>query len=576
MLGFIGLVRRVSRVLSSEEEVKRVSRRQLIWILPFSCSIGLPACGGDGDGAAPGLVQSRAQLGEATVQIVAQVSGVSLETGQYEAFGAGSGFIIDPSGIVVTNNHVVAGAAGLRVFIGERSDPVNARVIARSECNDLAVLDLEGDGYQYLNWHQGPIERGLSVQSVGYPLGNPILTLTQGIISKPESPVATGWASVTAALEHDARINPGNSGGPLIATEGFRVLGVNYAGDTMTDQNLAISVAEARPIVEQLREGINVDSVGINGVAIDVEEATGVWVESTTAGSPASRAGILPGDFVTTVGGITAGRGSTMEEYCQVIRTRGADGVIEIQVYRPSTGQIFNGELNGAPLVSATPPPDPGNQVGSETQTPIQMDDPDGNGNAGNPGGNAGGPGGEGPMLTPDPVSCSDACPRAGDGVCDDGRPGAASAACAAGTDCSDCETGTDWFFFTDTESTTSCEVINGADFEAIESFPGRELVLIRVYLPGNQTNEADALDPSVTIDANANLLLDGAVSGVTAQFASTATGDRRLWALTPDGTLLSATGAPEFQGLTPAGFNTAACNACGIVDAPHPIQMCQ
>jgi len=97
-------------------------------------SIGALACGDDDEGGAPGRVTSTAALGKATVQIVAQVSGVSpLETAEYEGFGAGTGFIIDPSGIVVTNNHVVAGAAGLRVFIDEEADPVNARVIARSE-----------------------------------------------------------------------------------------------------------------------------------------------------------------------------------------------------------------------------------------------------------------------------------------------------------------------------------------------------------------------------------------------------------------------------------------------------------
>ena len=71
---------------------------------------------------------------------------------QVNAGGFGSGFIIDPSGLAVTNNHVVSGASNLKVWVAGESTPRNAVVLGVSECNDLAVIDLEGDGYDYLNW----------------------------------------------------------------------------------------------------------------------------------------------------------------------------------------------------------------------------------------------------------------------------------------------------------------------------------------------------------------------------------------------------------------------------------------
>src|SRR5262245_15357119 len=89
---------------------------------------------------------------EATVQIVAQGTFVDPEEGQFESAGAGSGFIIDPSGLAVTNNHVVVGAGLLQVFVPGEDGPRNAKVIGVSECSDLAVIDIERDDFTALEW----------------------------------------------------------------------------------------------------------------------------------------------------------------------------------------------------------------------------------------------------------------------------------------------------------------------------------------------------------------------------------------------------------------------------------------
>src|SRR5574338_543036 len=109
-------------------------------------------------------VSSIEDVKKATVQIEAQGSFVDPQMGQlYNTAGRGSGFIIDPSGIAVTNNHVVTGAALIKVWVGGETSPRNARILGVSECWDLAVIDIEGDGYPFLDFHDGSIDPGLEV-----------------------------------------------------------------------------------------------------------------------------------------------------------------------------------------------------------------------------------------------------------------------------------------------------------------------------------------------------------------------------------------------------------------------------
>jgi len=88
----------------------------------------------------------------------------------------------------VTNNHVVTGAAILKVWVGgDQSQSYNAKVLGVSECSDLAVIDIDGEGFPYLQWHEGAIKVGLEVYAAGFPLGEPEFTLTKGIVSKEKS-----------------------------------------------------------------------------------------------------------------------------------------------------------------------------------------------------------------------------------------------------------------------------------------------------------------------------------------------------------------------------------------------------
>jgi serine protease Do len=306
----------------------------------------------------PSLAVSTLQeVKKATIQIEAQGSFVDPEFGAvYNVAGRGSGFIIDPSGIAVTNNHVVTGAALIKVWIGGDTDKTyNAKVLGVSECSDLAVIDIDGDGFPFVEWYDGETFVGLEVYAAGYPLGDPEFTLTKGIVSKERAGGETSWASVDAVIEHDASINPGNSGGPLVDKIG-KVVGINYAGASQTRQYFAIGQPVALPLVNDLRAGNDIDSIGVNGQVVVSSDGslTGIWVSSVKSGSPADKAGLAGGDIITLMEGLVLGVDGTMSQYCDILRTHSSGDTLSIEVLRWLSGEYLSGQLNGRPLEVAS------------------------------------------------------------------------------------------------------------------------------------------------------------------------------------------------------------------------------
>jgi serine protease Do len=301
-----------------------------------------------------GSISSLSDVEKAVVRIVAEGSFVDPEVGWVVDVGAsGTGFIIDPSGIAITNNHVVTGAALLRVYVNGEDRPRNAKILGVSECSDLAVIDIDGDGFPYLDWHEGDVKVGLKVYAAGFPLGDPNFTLTDGIVSKSSADGETSWASVDSVIEHSAKINPGNSGGPLVDEDG-KVVGVNYAVVSSTDQNFAIQTRDALSVINQLREGVDVDSIGVNGGAVYGEVSGlpiyGVWVRSVASGSPADKALIKPGDIIYEIEGKPVAQDGTMADYCDVIRSRRPTATMSLTVIRFNDLSLMEGQLNGREL----------------------------------------------------------------------------------------------------------------------------------------------------------------------------------------------------------------------------------
>ena len=292
----------------------------------------------------------------ATILIETDASLTDIDGTVYAQSGTGSGFIIDQSGLAVTNNHVVTGGRSWKVYVGGESKALNARVVGVSECSDLAVIDIEGDGYPALEWYEGDIYAGLPVYAAGYPLGDPEFTLTSGIVSKQKAGGQTNWASVEGVIEHDATINPGSSGGPLVTEDG-RVVAVNYANFDLNQQGVsiqyrAIARDEARTIIERLREGEDVQSIGINGQAFWNEEdsISGIWVKSVQSGSVADQARIEGGDLIMTLEDHTLATVGTMEEYCDTLRSHDPGDALDVEVIRLATGELLEGQLNGREL----------------------------------------------------------------------------------------------------------------------------------------------------------------------------------------------------------------------------------
>jgi serine protease Do len=296
------------------------------------------------------VIDSFDEVQPAVIQIAAQGSFRDPEVGVVTSAGSGSGFIISEDGLAVTNNHVVTGAATLEIFIGgDSSRSYNATVVGVSECNDLALIQLDSDDpLPHLEWTTSAPTVGTEVYTAGFPLGDPEFTMTRGIVAKAKASGDTQWASIDAIIEHDANIQPGNSGGPLVDADG-RVDGVNYASGGVTNQSqfFAIEATLAKEVVDQLEKG-DFESLGINGTTVlDTDSGlAGMWVFGTAPGSPASITGILPGDIVTQLNGLPIGTDGTMKDYCDVIRTAG-DRPISVEVLRYDTQEILRGEING-------------------------------------------------------------------------------------------------------------------------------------------------------------------------------------------------------------------------------------
>ena len=227
--------------------------------------------------------------------------------------GAGSGFVIDPSGVIVTNNHVVGHADRIVVSLSNGTE-LTARVIGTDELTDIAVIKVDGaPALPAVTWGDS---RGVEVGDWILAAGNPFglgSSVSAGIVSARGRDIGAG--PFDDFLQIDAPINPGNSGGPTFNLQG-QVIAVNTAIVSPTGGSVGIGFAIpseiAEKIVAELRDKGHIDR-GWLGVSVeDVPTAAGearkhnegVVIASVDPRGPGARAGLQGGDIVLAVNGI--------------------------------------------------------------------------------------------------------------------------------------------------------------------------------------------------------------------------------------------------------------------------------
>lgn len=229
--------------------------------------------------------------------------------------GAGSGFVIDDQGHVLTNYHVVQGAQSVEVTLGDGKDRTGYRatMVGGDSRNDIALLRIDPRGRKLAKLTLGDsskLQVGQRVLAIGNPFGRFQSTLTTGVVSALGRTVQTGQTTfIDEAIQTDAAINQGNSGGPLLNSAG-QVIGINSAIFTPTGTTagigFAIPINTAKRIAEDLiRDGrIHRAYLGVRSIelwpelaeALELSVQEGMLVEQVTPGSPAERAGIRGGN----------------------------------------------------------------------------------------------------------------------------------------------------------------------------------------------------------------------------------------------------------------------------------------
>jgi serine protease Do len=272
--------------------------------------------------------------------------------------GVGTGFIIDKSGSIITNNHVVENADKVKVKLKDQRE-FEAKIIGRDPHTDLALIkiDAKGDLPVASLGRSEDLMVGEWVLAVGSPFGLE-QTVTAGIVSAKGRVIGSG--PYDDFIQTDTSINPGNSGGPLLNLNG-EVVGINTAiiahGQGI---GFAIPIDLATKIIAQLKEngevtrgwlGVNIqDLKGDLAEYYDAKNSEGVLVTDVVPGNPADKAGIKPKDIITAINGEKV---KTSRELTAKAATLPVGETTEITVLRDGKEKTFELKVAKRPLTVA-------------------------------------------------------------------------------------------------------------------------------------------------------------------------------------------------------------------------------
>jgi len=308
----------------------------------------------------PAIASGKVTIPDLVTEVLPAVVSIEVQTSQEQ--DEGSGMIISPDGLVITNNHVIelatADGAAITVTQSGSTKPEKASLVGTDPSDDIALLRIDGaSGLKTITF--GDSDRavvGDAVVAIGNALGlsqgSP--TVTQGIVSAIGRTVTAGDTStntetLTDLIQTDAAINPGNSGGPLIDTAG-QVIGMNTAvagstGDGTSAQNIGFAIPSAKieSLIPQLEKG-GTQQQGSGYLGVEVATltpqlrqqygftpTTGAVILTVTPDSPADNAGMVEGDVIVRINATSV---SSAVEVQNIIRKDKAGQRITLTYYR--------------------------------------------------------------------------------------------------------------------------------------------------------------------------------------------------------------------------------------------------
>jgi S1-C subfamily serine protease len=282
-------------------------------------------------------------LRPSTVRILAAFNVPALTE---ESGSQGTGIVYDAeNGYIITNAHVVEGASSVQITLAKSERMRSARVVGRSQCDDLAVLKVENTQDLKAATLGTTVKSGAEVATIGYPQSEKLI-----------DDISVNWGGVSQLnvqignyedlIQINATINSGNSGGPLVNNKG-EVVGINTASRTdAQNTNYAISMAYAEPIIKQLEQGKNRHFIGLNLEENQWPEyfgtEGGMAVMGVSSGSPGSQADIEAADLLVKLEGETV---NTMEDVCRILRSHADGDQLKVTILRATTGEVLEGEL---------------------------------------------------------------------------------------------------------------------------------------------------------------------------------------------------------------------------------------
>ena len=306
---------------------------------------------------------------DATVNITSVVYKQDFFFGVYQGEGAGSGFIINQDGQILTNNHVVSGTARLTVTLADKKS-YKARILGRDPRNDLALIKIDVD-HKLPTLKLGDSE-GIIVGQKVLAIGNPFGfggTLTTGVVSALDRPIQTEERSLEGLVQTDAAINPGNSGGPLLDSHG-NVIAINtaiYGQQGNIGLGFAMPINRAKAMLDEYSKHgkISRPTLGIRTVFIAGDLARelglpasgGLLIQRIERGSAAAAAGLrgpnrmvqlenynllIGGDLIVAVEGRKVDGNESLLSVLQ--RKRGGD-MLDLTIFRNGQEQRVNVRL---------------------------------------------------------------------------------------------------------------------------------------------------------------------------------------------------------------------------------------